>query len=161
MASFNRVILMGNLTRDPDVKHFQGTNCVVNFSIGVNKVWFDKQGQKHEKASFPNCVAWGATARFIERYFTKGSPIHVEGELQTRTYQDNKGETRYITEILVSSVAFCGDARRDGAPARGGAPAQSYGARQAAYNEPELPPMPGDNDYAAYEAYTAPLPEGI
>lgn len=125
MSSFNRVILMGNMTRDPDLKMLQGNNCVLNFSIGINKIWYDRNRQKQQKSAFPSCVAWNSVARFISQYFRKGSPILLEGELQTRTYEDTRDRSKhYVTEILVSRAEFAGGS----------------GAQQTRQAEPETPP---------------------
>lgn len=115
--SYNKVILMGNLTRDPELKRLQGGASVLNFSIGVNKVWYDRNRQKQQQASFPSCVAWNGTADFIARYFAKGSPILIDGELRTREYTDTAGVKKYITEVLVTSAAFCGGKAGKDSPA--------------------------------------------
>lgn len=108
MSSFNKVILMGNLTRDPEVKHINNSSCVLNFNIGVNEKWHDKSGNLQENADFPNCVAWGRNALFIERYFSKGSKILIEGKVRTRKYQDDAGKSVYVTYILVEHANFAG-----------------------------------------------------
>lgn len=114
MSCFNKVILIGNLTRDPEVKHFQGNGCVLNFSIGINKKWYDNNGDAQEQVSFPNCVAWGKKALFIEKYFHKGSKILIEGELRTKTYKDQEGKTQYVTYVLVDNPQFAGGKRGEG-----------------------------------------------
>lgn len=112
MSSFNKVILMGNLTRDPEVKHTQSNNCVLSFSIGINKKYRDRQGQTQEISYFPRCVAWNKTAEFIERYFSKGDPIHIEGELQTHSYKDKDEKNVYVTEVFVQHATFAGSTKR-------------------------------------------------
>lgn len=119
MSSYNRVILMGNLTRDPEVKHLQGKSCVLSFSIGINKKFRDLNGELQDRASFPNCVAWNNTAKFIERYFHKGDTIHLEGEIQTRSYKDNEGKSRYVTEVFVQRATFAGKSSQPSAASTG------------------------------------------
>lgn len=112
MNGFSKVVLMGNLTRDPVVKEINRSSCVLNFAVGVNKRWKGQDGQIQERANFPSCVAWDGTARFIERYFEKGSPIVVMGELQTRTYVDKNDTTHYVTDVFVERVFFAGEKNR-------------------------------------------------
>lgn len=129
--SYNKVILMGNLTRDPELKRLQGGASVLNFNVGINKVWYDRNRQKQQEASFPSCVAWNRTAEFIAQYFRKGSPIMIDGELRTRDYVDTaSGQKRYVTEVLVQSAAFCGGAKKSDMPS---APQ----GMSAAYDAPE------------------------
>jgi single stranded DNA-binding protein (ssb) len=81
---------------------------VLPFFIGINKKWRDQDGNQQESAAFPACVAWGHRAQFIEKYFRKGDPILVEGELATRQYDDNDGKRHYVTEVKVLNVGFVG-----------------------------------------------------
>lgn len=103
--SLNKVILMGRLAADPELKQTQGGASVVSFSIAVDRR-FNKDGER--KADFINCVAWRTTAEFVAKYFNKGSMIALVGELQTRTWEDNNGQKRYATEVIASEVSFCG-----------------------------------------------------
>ncbi len=103
MASFNKVILIGHLTADPELKQTQSGVSVTTFSIGVNR-----KGAKEgaQAADFITVVAWRNTAEFITRYFRKGQPILVCGQLQTRTWTDNQGNKRYATEVVADEAAF-------------------------------------------------------
>jgi single stranded DNA-binding protein (ssb) len=112
MSSYNKVIIMGHLTRDPEIKRLQGKNCVLSFSVGINKKYRDGNGEMQDRPSFPNCVAWNRTTEFIEQYFAKGDPIHIEGELQTRSYKDKDDKSVYVTEVFVQHVTFAGGTRR-------------------------------------------------
>ena len=103
MASFNKVILMGRLTADPELKSANGT-YVTSFSLAVDRR-YAKEGQN--KTDFITVVAWRQTAEFISKYFDKGSAILVCGELQTRSWEDNNGNKRYATEVVASEVSFC------------------------------------------------------
>lgn len=100
MASFNKVILIGHLTKDPELKTTTSGVSVTQFSIGVNRR-FDK-----DTTDFINVVAWRQTAEFICKHFAKGKPILVCGSLQTRTYEDNSGNKKYITEVVADEAAF-------------------------------------------------------
>ena len=114
MASFNKVILIGNMTADPEIKQTTSGVSVCSFSIGVNRPYADaEKGQ--QTVDFINVVAWRQTAEFVSRYFKKGKPILVCGELQTRTWTDNDGQKRYSTEVVANEVSFVESAARSGA----------------------------------------------
>ena len=104
MASYNKVILMGRLCGDPELKQTQGGTAVTNFTIAVDR----KHSKDEEKqADFISVVAWRHAAEFISKYFGKGSAILIEGELQTRSWTDQQGNKRYATEVLAHEVYFC------------------------------------------------------
>ena len=103
MASFNKVILIGNMTADPELKQTQGGLSVCSFSIAVNRR-FKNEGQ--QDCDFITIVAWRQQAEFVCRYFKKGQPILVCGQLQTRNWTDNQGQKRYATEVVADEVAF-------------------------------------------------------
>ena len=105
MASFNKVILMGRLTADPELKTSQSGTSVTSFNLAVDRR-FAKEGQE-KQADFITIVAWRQTAEFICRYFTKGSAMLVCGELQTRSWTDKDGNKRFATEVVASEVSFC------------------------------------------------------
>lgn len=101
--------LIGRLTSDPELKHTQSGTAVTSFTIAVDRKC-QKPGEQR-KADFINVVAWRQTAEFICKYFTKGQMIAIEGELQTRQYENKDGEKRTATEIIVNNTTFCGDKR--------------------------------------------------
>ena len=101
MASFNKVILIGHLTADPELKQSQGGKSVTSFSIGINRKY-----TKNEITDFISIVAWENTAEFVTRYFKKGMPILVCGQIQVRTWTDRNGEKRYTTEVIADEVSF-------------------------------------------------------
>lgn len=108
----NKVILMGRLTRDPEVRYTQTNNTMVaTFSLAVNRR-FIRQGEERQ-ADFINIVAWNKTAEFVSKYFKKGQQVAVIGRLQTRTWDDDKGQKHYITEVIAEETYFA-DSRRDG-----------------------------------------------
>ena len=104
--AFNKVILVGNMTADPELKQTQGGLSVTSFSIAVNRR-FSKDGE--QACDFINIVAWKQQAEFVTRYFKKGNPILVCGQLQTRTWTDNQGNKRYATEVVADEVSFVGN----------------------------------------------------
>jgi len=100
----NKVMIIGNVTRDPEAKTTpQGTN-VTSFSIATNMVWTDKNGTKQEKAEFHNIVAWRKLAEICAQYLKKGSKIYLEGRLQTRSWDDPSGVKKYRTEIIAENM---------------------------------------------------------
>lgn len=106
----NRIVLMGRLTAVPELKTTNTGKSVTSFNIAVDRNYI-KQGEER-KADFINIVCWNNTAEFVCRYFTKGNLIALEGKLQSRTYQANDGNNRYITEVVADTVSFTGE-RRD------------------------------------------------
>ena len=108
----NKVILMGRLTRDPEVRYTQTNNTMVaTFSLAVNRR-FARPGEERQ-ADFINVVAWSKTGEFVSKYFKKGQQVAVVGRLQTRTWDDDKGQKHYITEVVAEETYFA-DSRRDG-----------------------------------------------
>lgn len=105
MASFNKVILIGNMSADPELKQTASGVSMCSFSIGVNRR-FAKEGEQN--VDFINIVAWRNTADFVTRFFKKGKPILVCGQLQTRSWTDNQGNKRYTTEVVADEVSFVG-----------------------------------------------------
>jgi single-strand DNA-binding protein len=100
---------MGNLTRDPELKHLPRGTAVCELSLAVNKVWKDDQGQKQERASFFGCVAYGSTAENLAKYFSKGKPILIEGELTQETWEDKEtGKKREKTKVRIERFEFVG-----------------------------------------------------
>lgn len=103
MASLNKVILIGHLTADPELKQTQTGVNVCSFSIGVNRRFSKENGQQTD---FISIVAWRTTAEFIAKYFRKGNAICICGSLQTRTWTDNNGNKRYATEVIADEASF-------------------------------------------------------
>lgn len=100
----NLVVLVGNLTRDPELRTTPNGIPVVSFSIAVNRRYKSADGSY--PTDFINCVAWRSTAEFISKYFTKGSKIGIKGTIQSRSYEDQNGQKRYVTEVLVDEAEF-------------------------------------------------------
>lgn len=104
--SFNKVILIGNLTANPELKQTASGISACTFSIAVNRKYKDENG--NTACDFINIVTWRKTAEFVNQYFTKGKPILVCGQLQTRTWTDKEGNKRYATEVVADEVSFVG-----------------------------------------------------
>ena len=105
MADLNKVILMGHMTADPELKQTASGISVCSFSIGVNRR-YSKADQGQQSVDFINIVSWRQQAEFVSRYFKKGSSIVVCGSLQTRNWTDNQGQKRYVTEVVADEVSF-------------------------------------------------------
>jgi single-strand DNA-binding protein len=99
MGSVNKVILVGNLGRDAELRYTPGGAAVATLSLATTEVWNDKSGQKQEKTEWHRVILWGKTAESLSEYLTKGKQIYVEGRLQTREWNDKDGNKRYTTEI--------------------------------------------------------------
>lgn len=110
---FNKVILMGNLTRDVEVRTTPSGQTVANFSLAVSRSWKDQNGQPQEQTSFINCVAWGKPGEIIAQYTSKGTPLLVSGRLDQRSYDDKDGNKRQAVEVNVEDFNFIGGGRGD------------------------------------------------
>jgi single-strand DNA-binding protein len=108
MAGVNKVILVGNLGKDPEVRHLEGGTSVAHFTLATNEYYKDKQGNRVERTEWHNISAWRGLAELAEKYLKKGSQIYVEGKLRTRQYQDKDQQTRYITEIIAEEISLLG-----------------------------------------------------
>ncbi len=120
--SVNKVILVGNVGRDVEMRHTPSGASVAKFSLATNEVWKDKGGQRQEHTEWHNIVAWGRLAEICGTYVSKGRQLYVEGTLRTRTYDDEKGNRRYFTEVRANVIQLLGS-RPQGAEA--GAPVES------------------------------------
>jgi single-strand DNA-binding protein len=124
MSSVNKVILVGHLGRDPEVRYTQNGNAVANFTLATNEVWTDKAGSRQERTEWHRIVVWGKQAEIAREYLSKGKQVYVEGALQTRQWDDKEGNKRSTTEIKANRVIFLG---RPG-PGEGRAAAPAAGA---------------------------------
>ena len=138
MASLNKVLLIGNLGRDPETRYMPSGGAVCNFSIATSERFTDKTGQKQERTEWHNIVMYGKLAEIAQQYLKKGSPVYVEGRLQTRKWQDkNTGADRYSTEIVADQMQMLGGR---GAPSAGDDFNQEYApAPQSARQAPSAP----------------------
>ena len=115
--SLNRVQLIGNVTKDPDVRQIPGGASVATFSIATNYSWKDANGQKQDKAEFHNLVAWRKLGEIVAQYVKKGSKIFAEGRIQTREWDGQDGQKRYKTEIILDNMIMLD---KKGSPMSGG-----------------------------------------
>lgn len=120
MASFNKVLLMGNLTKDPELRYTPQGTAVANLRLAVNRKYKDRNGEAKEEVCFITAVVWDKQAETCNQYLHKGSPLFVEGRLQSRSWEDNAGQKRNVIEVRAERVQFLGGRPVDkasGAPA--------------------------------------------
>jgi single-strand DNA-binding protein len=108
MAGVNKVILVGNLGKDPEVRYLEGGTAVANFPLATSETYKDKTGNKVESTEWHNIVMWRALAEIAEKYLKKGMQVYIEGKLRTRSWQDKEGNKRYTTEILAENMTMLG-----------------------------------------------------
>jgi len=104
--NLNKAFLIGNLTRDPELKTLPSGKPVINFGLATNRTWTDQNGQKQQQAEFHNLVAFGKPAELIHQYMKKGGTLYVEGRLQTRTWDGQDGQKKSRTEVIVENFQF-------------------------------------------------------
>lgn len=114
MSGVNKVILIGNLGKDPEVKYLESKVPVANFSLATNSSWKDKEGIKKEHTEWHNIVLWRGLAELAEKYLHKGDKIYIEGKLRTRSYEKDN-VTKYITEIIGENMTML-SGKREGSP---------------------------------------------
>ena len=137
MQGVNKVTLIGHLGKDPEIRHFENTRSVVNFTLATSESYRDKEGNKVENTEWHNISCWSAGLNDVMmKYLHKGSPVYVEGKLRTRQYQDKENVTRYITEIVVDEMRLLG-AKPATVAQMAAAPAVTY----AQEPEPEVLPF--------------------
>ncbi len=124
----NKALVIGNLTRDPEMKSLPSGIQVTSFSVATNRVWTDKNGAKQENTDFHNIVVFGKQAENVGKYLKKGSSVLVEGRMQTRSWDAADGQKKYRTEIIADRVQF-GPRKEGGAPAGGGYSAPAKGGK--------------------------------
>lgn len=114
MASVNKVILLGNLGRDPETRYTTDGSAVTNLNIATSEQWKDKSGEKQERTEWHRVVLFGRTAEIAGEYLKKGRSVYIEGRLQTRKYTDKDGVEKYSTEIVADRMQLIGGAREGG-----------------------------------------------
>ncbi|MBI3247985.1 MAG: single-stranded DNA-binding protein [Deltaproteobacteria bacterium] len=125
MASVNKVILVGNLGKDPEVRYTPGGQAVAKFPVATTDNWTDQGGQRQEKTEWHNVVVWGKQAENCGQYLAKGRQVYLEGSIRSRSYDDRDGNKRYITEVVAQRVQFLGGggggrgAQQEGGPSGG------------------------------------------
>ena len=124
MASLNKVLLIGNLTRDPELRYIPSGSAVASFTVASNRVYKSQTGEKKEEVSFIKVVVWGRMAETCNEYLKKGSPVFVEGRLQSRSWDGPDGQKRSATEVVALNVQFLGRGGSGGDKGSYGAPAK-------------------------------------
>ena len=147
MASVNKVILIGNLGKDPELRYTQGGQGVCNFTLATNERWKDKEGQSQERTEWHRIVVWGKSAENCAQYLQKGRSCYVEGRLQTREWEDKEGVKKYTTEIVANEMQML-DSRGE----MGGG-----GFNQAPNNQSS--PQPSGSSASAGSSFEAPPAE--
>lgn len=104
MASVNKVILIGNLGADPEIRYTSGGTPVANFNLATKDTWTNKDGVKEDRTEWHRIVAWGRLGQICGEYLVKGKLVYIEGKLRTRTWEDREGNKRYTTEILAQNM---------------------------------------------------------
>lgn len=112
MASFNQVILLGNLTRDVELKHTPSNQAVANIGLAMNRQYKTRDGEQREETTFVDCEAWGRQAEVMAQYLSKGRPVFIQGRLKLDTWQDQQGQNRSKLKVVVENFQFVGG--RDG-----------------------------------------------
>jgi len=136
--SVNKVLLIGNLGKDPEVRFTGGGQAVARFPVATSEVWNDREGQRQERTEWHNVVVWGKQAETCGQYLQKGRQVYVEGSIRTRQYDDKDGNKRYITEVIAQRVQFLGSRGEGAGSGRGGGGGGSSDAPP--------PPMAEDDD---------------
>lgn len=108
MASVNKVILIGNLGKDPETKYMSSGDAVTNITLATTESWKDKNGEKQQKTEWNRVTFYRKLAEIAGEYLKKGSPVYVEGRLETRKWQDKSGQDRYTTEIIATDMKLLG-----------------------------------------------------
>ncbi len=151
--SINKVILVGNLGKDPELRYTPSGAAVANFTLATSERYKDKNGEWVEKTEWHNIVAWRQLAEICGKFLHKGKQVYIEGKIQTRSYDDRDGNKRYMTEIIADQMQMLGRAGEEGgAPARSQEPRQSRPTQGAprsnapAYEDFGDPPFNPDDD---------------
>lgn len=133
MSGLNKVMLLGNLGQDPELKVLDGGQAVLNLRLATTESYLDKQNQRQERTDWHTVVIWGKRGEALSKLLHKGSQVFIEGRIQTRTYEKN-GEKRYATDIVASNVVLTGK-KPDGASSSPGARPQTNGGAKPAADD--------------------------
>ena len=125
MANLNRVLLMGNLTRDPELRYVPSGTAVTNFSLAVNRMYTSQSGEKKKDTCFVRVVVWGRMAETCGEYLVKGSSVFVEGRLQSRSWEGADGQKRNTIEVVANAVQFLNRAKAKSGAAEAGGPQET------------------------------------
>lgn len=146
MASFNRVILMGHLTRDPQISHLPSQTAVCDFSLAVNRRWRDANGNDRDEVLFIDCAAFGKTGQTIGENLTKGRPIHVEGRLRFEQWEQEDGQRRSKIRVVVEQFRFVDAKPVSGPSTERGGKRRTTGKGRRPTPQPEAEPVGAGSD---------------
>lgn len=118
MAGVNKVILIGNLGKDPEIRHLEGGTAVAKFSLATSETFKDKSGQRIEQTEWHNIVLWRGLADVAEKFLKKGMTIYVEGKLKTRSWDDKEGHKHYMTEVVADTFTILSKKEGGGTPTK-------------------------------------------
>ncbi len=133
MPNLNKVMLMGNLTRDPELRYLPSNMAVVGMGLAVNRRWRNQQGEQQEETTFIDCEAFGKQAEVINQYLKKGRPVYLEGRLKLDQWQDRDGNNRSKLKVIVESFQFIDSRGEGGGGGGGGYSGGSGGGNQGSY----------------------------
>ena len=147
MANFNKVILAGNLTRDPELRYTPKGTAIAKIGLAVNRVWTNEAGEKKEEVTFVDVDVFGRTAENVGQYMRKGRPILIEGRLKLDQWDDKQtGQKRSRMKVVAESFQFVGGPGQGGAGGQGGESAGGFSKPRASSNPRSAPPMPTHDD---------------
>ena len=139
MASVNKVILVGNLGRDPELRYTPSGQAVANFTLATNERFSNRDGEKQERTEWHRIVAWGRTGELCAQYLAKGRSVYIEGRLQTREWENKEGQKQRTTEVVANTVQFLG-----GRGGGGGMDGPGGSSGSSGSSAPEGPPPPDE-----------------
>lgn len=139
MAGVNKVIVVGRLGTDPEVKTVSNGNTVARLSVATSESWNDKDGQRQERTEWHRIVVWGKLAELCGKYLSKGRQVYVEGRLQTRSWEDQQGQKKYTTEIVANTVQFLGGNGASTSADEGSYNFQDFGPEPSFDSSEEIP----------------------
>ncbi|MCH2161029.1 MAG: single-stranded DNA-binding protein [Phycisphaerales bacterium] len=136
MASFNKVIIMGNLTRDVELRQTPSNQAVANIGIAVNRSYQTREGERREETTFVDCEAWGRQAEVMAQYLSKGRPVFVEGRLKLDQWQDQQGQNRSKLKVVIENFQFVGGREGGGRSAPPETAKAEFGGAPSAGHQP-------------------------
>jgi len=145
MASVNKVILIGNLGADPDVRSTGSGQPVARLRIATSERWTDKSGQKSERTEWHTVIVWGRQAEICKEYLSKGRQVYIEGRLQTREWTDKEGNKRFSTEVVAQRIQFLGAGAGKGTRPEAGAEFGDATPATASFGDTAMPGFPVDD----------------
>lgn len=139
MSGVNKVIVLGRLGADPEVKNISASSTVARLSVATSENWTDREGQKQERTEWHRVVVWGKLAELCGKYLTKGRQVYIEGRLQTRSWEDQQGQKKYSTEIVANTVQFLGGGNEVSRDAGAAAGHEDFGPEPSFDTADEIP----------------------